>query len=52
MHVGQVSTVLGVALPEERAQQGWTEGLAIWCAVIIVSFVGEAPCIARASLCG
>ncbi len=33
--------MLGVALPEERAQQGWTEGVAIWVAVIIVSFVGE-----------
>ena len=37
----QVSTVLGAALPEERAQSGWTEGVAIWVAVIVVSLVGE-----------
>ncbi len=37
----QVSTVIGAALPSERAQSGWTEGVAIWVAVIIVSLVGE-----------
>lgn len=39
--MAQVSTVLGVAMPEERAQGGWTEGVAIWVAVIVVSLVGE-----------
>jgi Ca2+-transporting ATPase len=37
----QVSTVLGAALEEERKQNGWTEGVAIWIAVIVVSLVGE-----------
>ena len=37
----QISTVIGAALPSERAQNGWTEGVAIWVAVIIVSLVGE-----------
>ena len=37
----QISTVLGAALPEERAQSGWTEGVAIWVAVIVVSLVGR-----------
>lgn len=37
----QVSTVLGAALPEQRKDNGWSEGVAIWIAVIIVSFVGE-----------
>ena len=41
----QISTVIGAALPSERAQNGWTEGVAIWVAVIIVSLVGEpTPC--------
>ena len=39
--MAQVSTVLGVAMPEERAQAQWTEGVAIWVAVIVVSLVGE-----------
>lgn len=38
----QISTVIGAALPSEREQSGWTEGVAIWVAVIIVSLVGEA----------
>lgn len=41
----QVSTVLGVAIKEEREQKAWTEGVAIWVAVIVVSLVGECnPC--------
>ena len=40
-YVLQISTVIGAALPSERAQNGWTEGVAIWVAVIIVSLVGE-----------
>lgn len=35
-----VSTVLGVTIPEERAQGGWVEGVAIWVAVLVVSTVG------------
>ena len=38
----QVSTVLGVAIKEEREQNAWSEGVAIWVAVIVVSLVGEA----------
>ena len=37
----QVSTVLGVAIEEEREQNAWSEGVAIWVAVIVVSLVGE-----------
>lgn len=37
----QVSTVLGVAIEEEREQKAWSEGVAIWVAVIVVSLVGE-----------
>ena len=40
-HCLQISTVIGAALPSERAQSGWTEGVAIWVAVIIVSLVGK-----------
>ncbi|EIE19492.1 calcium-translocating P-type ATPase [Coccomyxa subellipsoidea C-169] len=39
MVAATISTVLGAALPEERAQSGWTEGVAIWVAVIVVSLV-------------
>lgn len=35
-----VSTVLGAAVPEEREQNSWTEGVAIWVAVLVVSLVG------------
>jgi Ca2+-transporting ATPase len=35
-----VSTILGVAVPEEREQSAWTEGVAIWVAVFVVSLVG------------
>ena len=37
----QVSTVLGVAVPSERASSAWSEGVAIWVAVAVVSLVGE-----------
>lgn len=36
----QVSTVLGAAVPAEREQNAWTEGVAIWVAVFVVSLVG------------
>ena len=36
----QVSTILGAVIPAQRAEQAWTEGVAIWVAVIVVSFVG------------
>lgn len=39
--VAQVSTVLGAAIKEEREQNAWTEGVAIWIAVIVVSGVGK-----------
>lgn len=37
----QVSTVLGSAIPDERAKNGWIEGVAIWIAVIVVISVGR-----------
>ena len=42
----QVSTTLGAVIPAQRAEQAWTEGVAIWVAVIVVSFVGAPmhPC--------
>lgn len=40
MAAALVSTVLGVAVPEEREQNAWTEGVAIWVAVLVVSLVG------------
>jgi hypothetical protein len=36
----QVSTVIGSAVPQAREEQEWTEGVAIWCAVLLVSLVG------------
>lgn len=39
-HPLQVSTVLGAAVPAEREQNAWTEGVAIWVAVFVVSLVG------------
>ena len=39
--VPQVSTVIGAAIKEEREEAGWTEGVAIWVAVLVVSFVGR-----------
>lgn len=35
-----ISTVLGAAIPEERAHNGWIEGVAIWVAVLLVTCVG------------
>lgn len=40
MAAALVSTVLGAAIPEERADNAWTEGVAIWVAVLVVSLVG------------
>ena len=40
--------MLGVAVPEERENNAWTEGVAIWVAVLVVSLVGECACIAAA----
>ncbi len=37
----QVSTVLGAAIPEQRAKNEWIEGVAIWVAILLVSVVGE-----------
>lgn len=37
--------MLGVAIHEERVQHSWTEGVAIWVAVIVVSGVGEHTCL-------
>ena len=33
--------MLGAAVPSEREQQAYTEGIAIWVAVLVVSLVGE-----------
>lgn len=37
----QVSTVLGVVIKQQREERAWTEGVAIWVAVLVVSSVGE-----------
>jgi hypothetical protein len=37
----QISTELGVAVPAEREDSAWSEGVAIWVAVLVVSLVGE-----------
>lgn len=37
----QISTVLGAAIKHEREQSAWSEGVAIWVAVIVVSGVGK-----------
>ena len=37
----QVSTVIGAAVKEQREEAAWTEGIAIWVAVMVVSGVGE-----------
>ena len=39
----QVSTVLGFVIKSQREEAAWTEGIAIWVAVAVVSGVG-APC--------
>jgi P-type Ca2+ transporter type 2C len=41
MVAATVSTVLGVAIKEERQNNAWVEGVAIWVAVILVSMVGS-----------
>lgn len=32
--------MIGSAVPQAREEQEWTEGVAIWCAVLLVSLVG------------
>ena len=32
-------------MPESRRQNEWTEGVAIWIAVVVVSCVGEFACL-------
>ena len=39
----QVSTVLGVVIREQREEKAWTEGVAIWVAILVVSLVGMQP---------
>lgn len=34
-----ISTIIGVAVPEEREEQAYTEGIAIWVAVLVVTLV-------------
>jgi Ca2+-transporting ATPase len=38
--MSQVSTIMGLAIPEQRANNGWIEGAAIWVAVFVVVGVG------------
>lgn len=47
----QLSTVLGAAIPEERAERKWIEGIAIWAAIFLVTLVSEwhLPCLGIAS---
>mmetsp|Transcript_23162 Transcript_23162/g.59344 ORF Transcript_23162/g.59344 Transcript_23162/m.59344 type:complete len:1051 (-) Transcript_23162:502-3654(-) len=40
MAAATVSTVLGAALPEEREEAAYIDGIAIWCAVLVVVGVG------------
>ena len=40
MAAALASTILGVAVTSEREQNAWTEGVAIWVAVLVVSLVG------------
>eukprot|EP00873_Tetraselmis_striata_P037774 jgi/Tetstr1/458038/TSEL_044546.t1 len=35
-----ISTIMGVAIPEERAKNAWIEGVAVWAAVVLVCSVG------------
>jgi hypothetical protein len=37
----QLSTVIGAAIPEERHEGKWIEGIAIWVAIFLVTFVSE-----------
>lgn len=41
MVAATVSTILGTAIEEEREENAWVEGVAIWVAVILVSLVGS-----------
>ncbi|KAG2496224.1 hypothetical protein HYH03_005822 [Edaphochlamys debaryana] len=36
-----VSTVLGAAIPEQRHESGWVEGVAIWVAIAVVVLVAS-----------
>jgi hypothetical protein len=40
----QLSTVLGAAIPEERHDKKWIEGIAIWAAIFLVTLVSEYMC--------
>ncbi|KAK9829300.1 hypothetical protein WJX72_005021 [[Myrmecia] bisecta] len=40
MAAALVSTVLGAVIPEERENSAWSEGVAIWVAVAVVTLVG------------
>jgi hypothetical protein len=42
----QVSTILGAAIPEERAKNGYKEGIAIWVAILLVTGVGKQQLVA------
>ena len=45
----QVSTVIGAAIKSQREEAAWTEGVAIWVAVAVVSLVGDSLTIQTAS---
>ena len=51
--IGQVSTVLGFAIKSQREEAAWTEGIAIWVAVGVVSMVGKLGglCVCNTSFC-
>lgn len=34
--------MLGVSIKEQREEKAWTEGVAIWVAILVVSLVGAA----------
>lgn len=40
MFAALISTVLGVAVEEQRHEGAYVDGIAIWCAVVLVSMVG------------
>lgn len=40
MAAALVSTILGAAVPSQREENAWSEGIAIWVAVLVVSLVG------------
>ncbi|KDD73154.1 E1-E2 ATPase, partial [Helicosporidium sp. ATCC 50920] len=40
MAAALISTIIGAAVPSEREESAWTEGVAIWVAVAVVSLVG------------